>query len=183
MLEVTIPPIELYDEIRSEFVHVSDRTLTLRLEHSLLSVHKWEAKWHRPFLKRDHKTDEEMLDYIRCMTLTSGVPSEVYRYFPHAEIKRVNDYINDPMSGTTFRESPGGKPPRREVISAEVIYYQMFTLGIPKECEKWHLNQLLTLIRVFNEKNGPKKKRGKRDILAENARLNAARRAKHNTRG
>lgn len=182
MLEVTIPAMELYDSEKEEFFYPVKKPVTLRLEHSLVSLQKWESKWHKPFLGKEAKTREETLDYVRFMCITPNIDSEIYQYIPPEEMKRISDYIEDPMTATWFSESKkqGGPPPKKEVITAEIVYYWMITLGIPSEYRKWHLNQLLTLIRVINAKNAPKKKRSKKETLADYSRLNAMRRAKYN---
>lgn len=181
MLELTIPiSPEGWDESKQEFVEPTVKTL--KLEHSLVSISKWESKWNKPFLSKAQKTTEETADYIRCMTITQNVDPEVYNHLTSKNVEQINEYIAAPMTATTFSEdksSRGG----REVVTAELIYYWMFSLGIPKELEKWHLNRLLTLIRVFNVKNEPPKKRSKRDIVSRNAALNAARMKQLNTSG
>lgn len=180
MLYITIPAIELYDEEKEEFVN--RKAQTLQLEHSLVSLSKWESKWCKAFLSKNNKTDEEVLDYIKCMTLTQNVDPEVYKYLSPDNIKQINDYIGAPMTATCFSEDINGKT-SREIVTAELVYYWMIALNIPFECQKWHLNRLLTLIKVCNIKNTPPKKRSKRDIMSRNAALNAARRQQLNTRG
>lgn len=180
MLEIYIPPTELWDESKSEFILIKGQTL--KLEHSLVSLSKWESKWHKPFLTKQAKTSEETIDYIKCMTLTQNVDPVIYNYITNDIFMEVNRYIENPMTATTFyndRSRGGGK----ETITSELIYYWMVALNIPFECQKWHLNRLLTLIRVCNVKNQPPKKMGKRDIISRNASLNAARRKQLNTKG
>lgn len=180
MLTVTIPSVEKWDERKNEFVYTKGRVL--QLEHSLVSVSKWESKWNKPFLSKSEKTSLELLDYIRCMTITQNVPDEVYADIPDRVYEQIIQYINLPMTATTFLEE--GKKGKNEIITSEVIYYWMVALTIPFECQEWHLNRLLTLIRVCNIKNQPKKKKmNKKDILSRNARLNAARRKKLNSKG
>ena len=181
MLPVHIPGTEQWDERTETFVHSTERTLLM--EHSLLSVAKWESKWHKPFLSdKDDKTEEESMDYLRCMTIGDPPPLDEYYSIPMSEMKKINDYIRDSMTATWFSDKT---PPKkgREVVTNEVIYYWMTALQIPFECEKWHLNRLLTLVRVCNEKNAPAKKMSKKDIMKQNAALNAARKAKLNTKG
>lgn len=187
MLEITVParkPTELWDEERQEFVYVPGaKEVTLCLEHSLISLAKWESKWCKPFLSaKQEKTDEETIDYIKCMTLTKNVDDEVYYRLSRENVKQINDYIQAPMTATYFSKDPAGKN-SRETITNELIYYWMIALTIPVEFEKWHLNRLLTLIRVCNVKNQPAKKMSKREIMSRNAALNAARRQQMNTNG
>lgn len=180
MLTITIPERELWDEERAEFISVKEQTL--QLEHSLVSLSKWESKWKKPFLTKEDKTPEETIDYIRCMTLTPNVKPEVYNCLTHDNIAKINNYISDPMTATTINMqglSKGGK----EIVTSELVYYWMVALNIPFECQKWHLNRLITLIQVCNVKNTPPKKMSKRDIMSRNAALNAARRKKYNSKG
>lgn len=179
MLKIVIPGIELYDEEKEEFI--TTKPQTLHLEHSLVSLAKWESKWNKPFLTKDNKTYEETIDYIRCMTITQNVSEDTYRLLTSEHIQQVNEYINLPMTATTFSNQK--KTPSKEVVTAEIIYYWMISLNIPFECQKWHLNRLLTLINVCNIKNQPKKKMSKRDILNRNKALNKARREALNTKG
>lgn len=180
MLEITIPATELWDERNEEFIATKEQTL--RLEHSLVSLSKWESKWCKPFLSKTNKTDEEIIDYVRCMTLTQNVPDEVYKCLTDDNIRKINEYIDAPMTATWFHEDKA-KGTSREQTTSELIYYWMISLNIPFECQKWHLNRLLTLIRVCNIKNQPPKKMSKRDIMSRNAALNAARRNQLHTKG
>lgn len=185
MLQITIPAIEYYDESIEEFVTVS-KEQTLTLEHSLVSLSKWESKWCKPFLSEEQLTNEESTDYIRCMTLTQNVPPEVYNHIPSSIIQQVMDYINAPMTATWFSDDKTKKKGRgkKEIVTNEVIYGWMTSLQIPFDpCQKWHLNRLITLIRVVSINNTPSKKMSKKDILSQNAALNAARRKQFNSRG
>ena len=179
MLEIEIPNTELWDSERQEFINIQDQKLSL--EHSLVSISKWESKWHKPFLGRDKKTEEEMLDYIKCMTLTPKVDPNVYQAFTQNTLKKIEDYIYDPMTATTITDRSNAKS--REIVTSEIIYYWMITLGIPVEFQKWHINRLMTLIQVCNIKNKPKKKMSRNELYSRNSALNAARKAKLNTRG
>ena len=179
MLQLVIKAREEWNETSQEFVYTEGQTL--QLEHSLVSISKWESKWCKPFLSKELKTYEETLDYIRCMTLTQNVKPKVYTLLTKENIEAVNAYIDSPMTATTVRELPG--PKSHEVITSELIYYWMISYQIPFECQKWHLNRLLTLIRVCSVKNQPPKKQSKRDIMSRNAALNAARRQQFNTKG
>ena len=180
MLQITIPGWELWDEAKEEFVTKKERTL--QLEHSLVSLSKWESKWCRPFLSRHEKTFEETVDYVRCMTLTQNVSPEVYGHLTNGNILTINRYIEAPMTATSFSDEQNGKA-GKEIVTAELIYYWMIALNIPFECQKWHLNRLLTLIRVCDIKNRPPKKRSQRELARRNTALNAARRKRLNTRG
>lgn len=180
MLRITIPAVEQWDEIKQEFVSTKEQTLSL--EHSLVSLSKWESKWCKAFLTKQEKTLEETLDYIKFMTLTQNVDPEVYNYLPNGNISEINEYIEAPMTATYFSDEKTSKT-SREQVTAELIYYWMIALNIPFECQKWHLNRLLTLIKVCNIKNQPPKKRSKKDIMSRNAALNAARRKQLNTKG
>ncbi len=182
MLTITIPEIEAYDEEKNEFINFKETKITL--EHSLKSLAKWEAKWHKPYLSQDKKTVEEMLDYIRCMTLTQNVNPEIYRYIPASEFKRIESYIEDPMTATTVKEDPSaGVSGKNTVLTAEVIYYYMVSYGVWLDWEKRHLNQLLMLLRVCSEKNKPPKQMSKSKIASEYRSLNAARRARLHSKG
>ena len=180
MLRITIPAVEQWDEIKQEFVSTKEQTLSL--EHSLVSLSKWESKWCKAFLTKQEKTFEETLDYIKFMTITQNVDPEIYKYITNGNIDKVNRYIEAPMTATYFSEDKNGKT-SREQITAELIYYWMISLNIPFECQKWHLNRLLTLIKVCNIKNTPPKKRSKKEIMSRNTALNAARRKQLNTNG
>lgn len=179
MLQIIVPATEQWDEIKQEFVYTKETTL--QLEHSLVSLSKWESKWCKPFLSKENMTAEETIDYIRCMTITQNVNPEVYTCLSDENIAQVRDYIQAPMTATFFRKENG--PPSREIITSELIYYWMITLNIPFECQKWHLNRLLTLIRVCNIKNQPAKRRSQREIMEYNTALNEARRKKLNSKG
>ena len=181
MLQIVVPlSPEGWDEKKQEFVE--PKTKVLQLEHSLVSISKWESKWCRAFLSNKEMTQEETLDYIKCMTLTKNVDPEVYEHITNENIIQVRNYIEAPMSATFFHEDKSARR-SRETVTAELIYYWMIALQIPFECQKWHLNRLLTLIKVCNIKNSPPKKRSKRDIMNRNTALNAARKKQLNTRG
>lgn len=181
MLEIIVPGIEDWDERTEEFV-TRVKEQTLRLEHSLVSLSKWESKWHKSFLHTHDKTTEEIVDYIKCMTLTQGVDPSVYNRLSSENIQAINAYIGDPMTATTISNKENGKP-NREIVTAELIYYWMISHQIPFECRKWHLNQLLTLIQVCNVKSAPPKRQSRSSVANQQAALNAARRKKYNTRG
>lgn len=180
MLKITIPAVEMFDEETQTFFSTKEQTL--QLEHSLVSLSKWESKWCKPFLSNKEKTLEETLDYIKCMTITQNVNPDVYKSLSRSNIEEINRYIEAPMTATTFSRH-AEKGPSRETITSELIYYWMIALNIPMECQKWHINKLLTLIRVCNIKNAPPKKRGRNETINEWAALNAARKKQFNTKG
>lgn len=180
MLQIIVPGAELFDEKTECFIQTEDRKLDM--EHSLLSLAKWESRWHKAFLsKRNEKTIEETIDYFKCMTITRNVDPIVFELLSKDNINAINAYIQEPMTATYFREMPGSK--MGETITAELIYYWMISLNIPFECEKWHLNRLLSLIRMCSVKNQPPKKMSKKAIMQQNAELNAKRRAALNSSG
>lgn len=183
MLTITIPASEGFNNDTSEFIAIKEQKLVL--EHSLVSLAKWESKWEKPFLSKEQKTLTETVDYIRCMTLTQNVDPNVYRFLTKKNLDEVSAYIEKPMTATTFsnRQDGGSGRGKKEIITAEIIYYWMVSFNIPFECQKWHLNRLLTLIRVCNIKNQPQKKMKRGEILRSNAALNAARRKKLGTSG
>ena len=154
----------------------------MRLEHSLVSLSKWESKWCKVFLSKEQKTYEETIDYIRCMTLTQNVDPLIYQCITNSHIDAVNAYIEAPMTASTVKEEKGG-PINRQQITSELIYYWMTAYHIPFECQKWHLNRLLMLIWICNAENKPPKKRSKRDLYRHHAEVNAANRKKFNSKG
>ncbi len=183
MLSITVPlSEEMWDEEKEEFLP-AQRSKVLQLEHSLVSISKWEAKWNKPYLSVKNFTYEETLDYIRCMTLTPNVDPQVYERLTDDNVDAIIQYINAPMTATTFsnRKRPIKKNSKR--VTSELIYYWMVTFGIPFECQKWHLNRLLTLIEVCDAENQPSKKMKPRDILRSNAALNEARKRTLHTKG
>lgn len=180
MLTIIVPGTDMFDDAKQEFF--TSPAVTLELEHSLFSLSKWESKWEIPFLGGTEKTTEQTLDYIRVMTISPDVPAEVYDRLTSTNLQAINEYINAKMTATWFKEAPGPKN-RGEAITAEIIYYWLVSHTIPFECQHWHLNRLITLIKVCNEKNAPKKKMSRRELLAQQRQLNAERRANLNTSG
>lgn len=181
MLIVKIPKTEYFDPRSNEFIYSEE--VTLSLEHSLVSISKWESKWKKPFMDRSKpKTREETLDYIRCMSINKNVDASVFQRIPNSVIKIVQDYIDNPMTATWFSEDKN-RPHSRDIITSETIYYYMIANGIPFECQKWHLNRLLTLIRVCQIKSEPSRKMSRKEEMATRKALNAQRRARHNSRG
>ena len=154
MLKITVPAAEFWDEIHEEFVYKKEQTL--QLEHSLVSLSKWESKWNKAFLGKQEKTDEEILDYVRCMTLTQNVDPEVYTRLSAENYAAINAYIEAPMTATCLIEDKQARG---------------------------HLNRLLTLIRVCNVKNSPPKRRSKREMWNRNAAINAANRKRFGSKG
>lgn len=181
MLTITVPAMEIFDEDKNEFLYLKKPT-TLTLEHSLVSISKWEQKWHKSFLGTKQKTEKEAIDYIRCMTLSQNVDPLVYICLTDENVAEIQRYINDPATATTISDSaPRG---RNKIITSEQIYSWMFALQIPMECQKWHINRLLTLIKVCEIQNNPKKTKMKlNEVMAKNTELNEARKARLHTTG
>ena len=181
MLRITIPSRELFDESNLTFITIKGQTL--QLEHSLVSLSKWESKWKKPFMSLAPKTAEEFVDYVRCMTITQNVDPAIYYGLTDDNLKDINAYMEDPMSARAM-SSKVNSGSRKNVITSELLYYYMFSFNIPKECEKWHLNRLLNLIDLFSVKNQSKKnKRMTKDDMLERRRLNEERKALWKTKG
>lgn len=179
-LTITIPAQELFDPKTDRFLTIKETKL--QMEHSLLSISKWESKWHKPYLSRNDKTNEESLDYLRCMCLNKDVDPMVFYALDKKTMQKIVDYIADPMTATTIRQQ--NQKSSREIVTSELIYFWMSSFSIPFEpCEKWHLNRLMMLIQIASIKNQPPKKMNKREAANQRAMLNAQRRAKYNTRG
>jgi hypothetical protein len=179
MLRLSIATSEAYDEAAGEFV--SAEVEEILLEHSLVSLSKWESKWEVPFLDSTQKTNEQVLDYVRMMFSGDDFPEHLVKHFTKIHFGLINDYINAKMSATWIAEQPAKGA--REIITAELIYYWMIALGIPFECQNWHLSRLLMLIKVCNIKNSPKKKMNSQNLAARHRELNAQRRAETGSRG
>lgn len=179
MLHITIPGAEIFNEETNEFI--STKEYSLDLEHSLVSISKWESKWEKAYLGRAEKNEEELLDYIKCMTITKNVPDDVYIRLTRENLNDIVAYINKPMTATTFADKPS--KPNREVVTSELIYYWMIAYNIPDRYERWHLNRLLTLVKVCSLKNEDPKKMSKGAVARQNAELNAARRKAMHSKG
>lgn len=179
MLQITIPTMnDLWDERNQQFLSIKETTI--QLEHSLLSISKWESKWNKSFINTKDKTEDELIDYIKCMTITKNVDPNIYVCLTAENIQEIVNYINAPMTATTIRDT--GKS-NHEIVTSELIYYWMISLNLPVKFEKWHLNRLITLIRVCSIKNQPAKKMSRGEIMQRNAALNAARKKRWNTKG
>jgi hypothetical protein len=179
MLRLTVVTAENFDDSKSEFVASS--TVVLDLEHSLVSLSKWEAKWEVPFLNNEKKTDEQVLDYIRMMFSGDEFPEHVLSSFKEEHYQQINAYIEAKMTATWFGNRQ--EQPSREIVTAELIYYWMIALAIPFECQDWHLNRLLTLIKVCNTKNAPSQKMNSAELAQRNRDLNLQRRKELNSKG
>ena len=180
MLRITVPGGEMFDEERNKFIVVKGQTI--ELEHSLISISKWESKWKKAFLSRTPRTEDEIRDYVRCMTMTPGVKPDLYYCLTPENFREIQEYIDDTHSATVFRGEKNqikGTPKPR---TSEQLYGAMVLLGIPFECQKWHLNRLLNLIHECEILNGGGKM-SRKDSARYMSQMNAARRAKHHTRG
>lgn len=184
-IKVHIDAKEMFDERTQSFIYVE--AMDLVLEHSLISISKWEAKWHKPFLDdKTNKTQEELTDYFSKMCISNKeVDPSVFNYLTNAQLLSIMNYIKDPMSATTINVRNNKKS--REIITSELIYYWMAASQIPFDpCEKWHINRLLTLIQIAGIKNDPKahnKKMKRREIIDQNDKLNEERKKRLNTKG
>lgn len=182
MLVIEVPGREIFNEGTEEFI--STKTTTLQLEHSLVSISKWESKWHKSFLSTDKKTPEEFLDYVRCMTITQNVDPNVYMVLTKDNLKKIADYMDNPMTATTINSfDDKARNRKQERITSELIYYWMVAFNINFECQKWHLNRLLMLIKICQIKNEPPKKLSRSQIMNRNKMINEANKAKYHTRG
>ena len=181
MLQIRVPGKESWNEKTEEFVYGPDTIISL--EHSLISISKWESKWHKPFLSNKKPSNDELFDYIKCMTITPNIDEEVYSRLTSENVDKILKYINDPMTATTITERGTGRHRSSEIVTSELIYYWMVAMQIPFECQKWHINRLMMLIRICGIKNQPDKKMSKRSTMQQNAALNAARRQKLHSRG
>ena len=180
MLKIVVPGGSFFNELTNEFI--DQESVTLELEHSLVSISKWEAIHHKSFLAQKTRTPEEQLDYIKCMVITKDVDDSVFYRFTTENYQEIYKYIEEPMSATYIKK-PSNNGRGGDTVTADLIYYWMISFQIPFECQYWHLNRLLTLIQVCEIKNGPKNKMSRNEILRSNAALNAARRKKYNSKG
>ena len=183
MLRIEVPGGELYNEQTGEFIKVSPQTL--ELEHSLLSISKWESKWHKPYFGLEQKTEEEAIDYLKCMSLHPIKDPLIFTCLTQENVIAIRSYMNDPMTATTFskRSLEVKHKKSAKFTTSEEIYYSMFSYGIPIECQKWHINRLTTLLHIFAIREAPPKKMSKKQTLAEYAALNAKRRAATGSKG
>lgn len=181
MLTIEVSPTELFDDETDRFIQIPKQTL--RFEHSLISISKWESKWEKPFLTKDNRSREELLDYIRCMIIGYVPNEDVILALSSDDINKIINYINAPMTATTVTFIDDKKKVKEEIITSELIYYWMISAGIPFECEKWHINRLFSLLKICSAKNQPKKKADTVSGAKSQAALNAARRAKMKSRG
>jgi hypothetical protein len=180
-LTITIPAKDMYDPREKRFITFKEQTLVL--EHSLISIAKWESKWHKAYLSKEKKTEEESLDYLRCMCINQTVNTEIFKCLDQKTVNEIAEYIKNPMTATTFNHQ-NDKRPNRDVITNELVYFWMSNYGIPFDpCQKWHFNHLMALIEVASVKNTPPKKMKNRDILNQNLSLNAKRRAALHSKG
>lgn len=181
MLQITLPPGRCFNEETEDFI-VFPAT-TLKLEHSLISIHKWESKWHKSYLNNPDLSIEEQLDYIRCMSLDPNFDVTVFGRMKNEDFIKIRDYIASPMTATVIHRRKDQRNTSGQFVTAELIYYWMIQFGIPFECNKWHLNQLLTLIEICSIKQSPGNKMNKRDAAAMRAAANETRRKKFGSRG
>lgn len=181
MLTITVGGTDVYDESSETFR--AEGGVELQLEHSLVSLSKWESEFEKPFLSNIEKTGDEVFGYVRCMILTPNPPGDIFLKLSKENLESINAYVDRKMTATWFSDNQRGSPATREVITAELIYYWMTVFQIPFECETWHLNRLFTLIRICNIKQSKPKKASRTEIAARNRELNAQRRQQMGTTG
>ncbi len=179
MLTIIVPSNELYDGETNTFIVTKEQVL--QMEHSLVSISKWESKWLKPYLGKQERTKEEMLDYLRCMTTTQNVDPTLYSALSQANMAKIAKYIDSPMSATVINDT--SRRANTEIITSELLYYWMIQFNIPFECQKWHLNRLMMLIRICSIKNEKPKKMSKAEVMNRNKSLNEARKKANNTKG
>jgi hypothetical protein len=183
VLQLKVVIEEGFDDETQRFIDAE--SVTLELEHSLLSLSKWESKHEISFLSGKDMTDEQVRDYVHMMNSSGEIPPVVFSHMNAGHFEKINEYINAKMSATTFRET--GQQRNIEVVTAELIYYWMIALDIPFECERWHLNRLTTLIKICNIKNAPKDKQQSagitKDVISDRRALNEQRRREMGTSG
>lgn len=184
MLTINIPDREYFDEITNEFIYVKGKSIVL--EHSLLSISKWESKWKKPFpgyqpenvakINNIKFTPEEFIDYLKCMCITQNVDERIFTYLPGDILYKIKAYMEDPMTATTFKKLPGGSRSSNKIVTNELVYFWMASYRIPFEAAKWHINRLLTLINIASVENAPKKKMSSKEVADQHRAVNAARR-------
>lgn len=179
MLKIIVPETELFDQTNGEFLTVKKQILML--EHSLVSISKWESKWKIPYLYTERKTLEQDRDYVRCMTITQNVDPIIYKCLTKEVWDKIYDYMNDPMTASNVPSKK--KPGVKNIVTAETIRYWMIMFNIPVEYEKWHINQLLALIKYCEWKQSDSEKLTPSELYARNSRLNAERKRKLHTKG
>lgn len=182
MLQLVVPGGEYWDEKKEEMLYLKD--VPLKMEHSLISISKWESIWHDSFIGTG-KTEEQTISYLQCMSFNPDVPRDVFERLAHHPVafKKVINYISNSMTASTISSTGDEKSSRRQRVTSELIYYWMTVFNIPFEAEKWHLNRLVMLIRIASEKNKPKKKQSSNDVLARFNKINEANKAKFHSKG
>lgn len=178
--KIFVPDFEGWDELNNRFVYKKGGTIVI--EHSLVAMAKWESKWHKPLLSDERKTREQLVDYVRCMTISQNVKPELYECITDSVMAEVDAYMNDPMTATWFNR-PDNKGKSKRVLTAELLYYFMISFNVPMECQKWHLNRLITLIEVCSEENKPQKKKSLNDAYRSQSEINRMRRVKLHSKG
>jgi len=180
MLTIIIPEQENYDEATQKFVIAP--SVTVQIEHSLASLSKWEGIWEKPFLSDVPKTSKEAGSYIECMVVNT-IPEGTLSRLTSSDKSKISKHIEAKMTATWF-SNIANRPPSREIITAEIIYFWLVTLTIPFDpCQDWHLNRLLALVKTCNLKNAPPKKMNTSDAMARQRELNAQRQAQLQTKG
>jgi hypothetical protein len=188
MLVLDIPPsgiVEYYDSVNNEFVSREPfQGAKIELEHSLYAISKWESKWKIPYISKEPKTEDQVKDYIKCMIITENIPDDAIDYLTDENYVAINNYLKNDCSATKINMNrQEGKSRYKGGMTSDELYCSMVVAQIPFECQYWNLNRLLILLELVGNKNTPPKKMSKGDLMRRNSKLNAARKAKHHTRG
>lgn len=184
MIQLEIEGSEFFNETKQEFYYTNP--CVVMLEHSLLSVAKWESKWKKPFLssrKDDVLTNAALYDYFRCMEVEPCIESMWPVSLSPSQYQKLLKYIDEEQTATKFYSYKKDKTLSRQTITSELIYYWMASLNIPFECERWHLSRLLTLIHIASVKGQTGKKMTQKETMQMYAELNEKRKRQYNTRG
>ena len=188
-----VPKREYFDNRTQEFITIGEQRIPpirLQLEHSLKSIARWEAKWHRSFIGRENLSGEELLDYVKCMTINRQEDPKIYDYLTQEDVLRIIDYMQDQQSAWEISSKKKTKKGKKGgTDTSESIYYAMIQFGVPMECENWHFNRLMALLDYCDCKGGSVSgaggpaKRSQKEIMEMYRAMNEKNRKKYNSRG
>jgi hypothetical protein len=172
MLTITVLGEEHWDQENEKFVYPD--SFKLELEHSLVSLSKWESKWEVPFLGEKPKTTEMVLDYIECMILTPDPPADWISKLSKENIEEITAYFDSKQSATWFNDHHP-EPKTGETITSELVYYWLDICDIDWQAQYWHLNRLLTLVKIHTVKQAKPKPMSRSEMLRRRRALNKQR--------